>query len=203
MSRIMNALPGLRALLCVSAALLLTACASEPLFIVDHDPTVDFSAYQTYRWYDDVYDSQAGSYRHFNSSDKRVRTYVDRELRQKGLREIPSGTADFLVNYNISREDKTKVDNIAGYPPAGVHGAAGVGTYGSGFSVGYSSGPSVKTYREGTVIIDVLDVNSQKIVWRGIAEGKLTKSLSHNEKDSLASKISKELLADFPPVQAP
>ena len=178
---------------------LLSACSSKPLLIVDHDATADFSAYRTYRWYDDVFETRAATYRQYNSSDRRIRHYVDRELQQKGFRESSGGQGDFLVNYSISREDKTEVSNIAGYPPAGVHGGATVGTYGAGVNVGYSSGPSVKTYREGTVIIDVIDADEQRVVWRGVAEGKFTKKLSHAEKDSLAAELARDLLADFPP----
>jgi hypothetical protein len=74
-----------------------------------------------------------------------------------------------------------------------------VGTYGSGVSIGYSSGPSVKHYQEGTVILDVIDAVSQKIVWRGIAEGRLKDKLSLKDKNRIAAEVSRELLADFPP----
>jgi hypothetical protein len=185
--------------LALAGLLLLAGCSSQPVFIVDHDEQFDFGGFSTYRWYDDVHPSQQAEYRAYNSSDKRVRTYIDRELKQKQFREISSGTPDFLVEYNISRQEKMKIDNIAGYPPKGVHGGVGVGTYGSGMSIGYSSGPSVKTYKEGTVIIDVIDTASERVVWRSLAEGRLKKSLSHKEKDALASGLARELMAEFPP----
>lgn len=181
--------------------LFLTGCSSQPLYIVDHDPTFDFGGMTTYRWYDDVHTSTVSDYRQYNSSDKRVRTYVSRELKQKGFVELSSGTPDFVVNYSISREEHMEIDNIAGYPSAGMRGGVGAGRYGSSVSVGYSSGPSVKTYKEGTVVIDVIDTGSDQVVWRSLAEAKLKKSLSHQEKDSLASSIAEELMAEFPPEQ--
>jgi hypothetical protein len=186
----------------LGALVLLSACSSQPLFIVDKDPTFNFQSLKTYAWYDDVHKSQLADYRQYNSSDKRVRTYVDRELKQKGFREITSGNPNFMVNYSISREEKMKIDSFAGYPSGGIHGGAGVGTYGSGISLGYSSGPSVKTYKEGTVVIDIIDSRTNRVVWRTLAEGKLAKSLSHKEKDSLASKLARELMAEFPPQPA-
>ena len=181
------------------ATFLISACSTnEPLLIVDHDHGVDFSGFKTYRWYDDVYESREASYRQYNSSDHRVRSHVDEELQKRGLVE-GYDDVDFLVNYSISREDKREVSNIANYPPAGVHGGATVGTYGVGAGVSYSSGPSVKTYREGTFILDVIDTRDDRIVWRGLAEGRFTKKLSRGEKEKLASEIAAELLADFPP----
>ncbi|MFT6052519.1 MAG: hypothetical protein ACI9B9_002173, partial [Halioglobus sp.] len=68
--------------------------------------------------------------------------------------------------------------------------------------VGYSSGPSVKVFKEGTVVIDVIDTKSNKLVWRGIAEGRMKSTLSQKDKDHIASEISRELLTDFPPASA-
>ena len=181
----------------------LTGCASQPTYFVDHDVTFDFRTLKTYRWYDDAHPSKNAEYRQYNSSDKRVRTYIDRELQQSGFREISRGEPDFFMNYSISAEEKTSIDNFAGYPPAGVHGGVGVSNYGSAVSVGYSSGPSKKTYREGTVVIDVIDTREDRVVWRSVAEARLSKKLSISEKDALASKLSKELMAEFPPVPVP
>lgn len=190
--------------LIASAVLLgLAGCSTQPDYFVDHDITFDFSAYQSYRWYDDVHPSKVAEYRKYNSSDERVRTYIDRELKQSGFREVSGSAADFLVNYSISREEKTSIDNFAGYPERGMYGGVGVGTYGSGVSIGYSSGPSVKTYREGTVVIDVIDTRQERVVWRSIAEGRLSKKLSISEKDALASRLARELMAEFPPEPVP
>mgnify|MGYP003111044903 CR=1 FL=1 len=185
------------------ASLSLCACGSQPLLIVDHDPTFDFATLKTYRWYDDVYPSKTSEYRQYNSSDTRIRHYVNRELEQRDYREVSRGTPDFLVNYSVSREEKMKVNSIAGYPSAGMHGGVGVGSYGSAVSLGYSSGPSVSTYREGTVIIDVIDASTRNIIWRSLAEGRLEKLSSHKDKDNRASKVAREMMTDFPPSPTP
>jgi len=181
------------------ALLGLAACSHQPSYVIDHDAGTDFSRYKTYLWYDDVHDSVEADFRQYNSSDRRVRTYIDRELQQKGFRESTADTADFWVNYNISKQDRMQIDNFNNYPAAGMHGAVGVGTYGSGVSLGYSSGPAVREYKEGTVVLDLIDTHSGKIVWRGIAEGRLKKSLTIADKNRIASEVSREMLADFPP----
>ncbi|MFT4519421.1 MAG: hypothetical protein ACI9JM_001817 [Halioglobus sp.] len=188
-----------KATLALVVSLMLVACSSQPTFNIDHDDHTNFASYKTYRWYDDVYDSKEADYRQYNASDERVRTHIDGELGKKRLEQITSGQADFWVNYHISKQDRMKIDNFSGYPSSGMHGGVGVGTYGTAVSVGYSSGPSVKEYSEGTVVLDIIDARTSKIVWRGIAEGRLKKDLSHNEKDHRAAEVSRELLADFPP----
>ena len=181
----------------------LAGCSNQPSFTVDYADDADFSSFRSYRWYDDIHGSELAEYRQYNSSDKRVRTYVDRELKAHGLRESTTERADVWVNYHISKEQQMRIDSFSRYPSAGMHGGVGVGTYGSAVSLGYSSGPSVRTYKEGTVVLDIIDARSSKIVWRGIAEGRLKENLSINDKNRVASEVAAELLADFPPRPVP
>ena len=181
----------------------LAGCSNQPSFTVDYADDADFSSFRSYRWYDDIHGSELAEYRQYNSSDKRVRTYVDRELKAHGLRESTTERADVWVNYHISKEQQMRIDSFSRYPSAGMHGGVGVGTYGSAVSLGYSSGPSVRTYKEGTVVLDIIDARSSNIVWRGIAEGRLKENLSINDKNRVASEVAAELLADFPPRPVP
>jgi hypothetical protein len=181
----------------------LAGCSNQPSFTVDYADDADFSSFRSYRWYDDIHGSELADYRQYNSSDKRVRTYVDRELKAHGLRESTTERADVWVNYHISKEQQMRIDSFSRYPTAGMHGGVGVGTYGSAVSLGYSSGPSVRTYKEGTVVLDIIDARSSKIIWRGIAEGRLKEHLSISDKNRVASEVAAELLADFPPRPAP
>ena len=68
-------------------------------------------------------------------------------------------------------------------------------------SVGYSSGPSVKTYEDGTAIFDVIDIATEKIVWRGVAEGRLKNKMTAADKQQLTITVLHELLKEFPPGQ--
>ncbi len=188
-----------RAVISLLALTLLGACSSHPTYVVDHDESVDFSGLKTYRWYDDVHSSREAEYRHYNGSDKRIRTYVDREMKIRGLTEARSGQGDFWVNYNVSRQSKMRVNDISPYSSAGMHGGASVGTYGTSVGIGYSSGPSVREYKEGTFVLDIIDVNSKQVVWRGIAEASLPKSMHQSDRNKLASEVSRDILKDFPP----
>ena len=66
---------------------MISACASKPTYELDYDRDFDFSNFKTYRWYDDVVHSRESQYRKFNSSDKRIREVVSKELAVHNLRE--------------------------------------------------------------------------------------------------------------------
>ena len=78
-------------------------------------------------------------------------------------------------------------------------GGVGMSNYGKSVSVGYSSGPSVKTYEDGTAVLDVIDTRTSKIVWRGVAEGRLKNKMSYADKQELRATVLHELLSAFPP----
>jgi len=179
----------------------LVACASKPTYEFDYDRNFDFSAFKTYHWYDDMVHTRESEYRKFNASDKRIREVVGRELARHNLRESTTQQSDFWINYNVSKQ-RQQIIHTTGYDQ-GMHGSVSGGTYGRGVSVGYSSGPSVREYDEGTAILDIIDAKTQKIVWRGIAEGRLKDHPSMSERYNATMAIASELLADFPPAASP
>ena len=179
----------------VVCSVLAVGCADKPTYDIDYDQTFPFAGYQTYRWYDDDHNSRESQYRRRNSSDQRVRNTANQELMQRGFREAPRGAADFWVNYHVTKRQTQRVSG----QEQGMHGGVGVGTYGKSVSVGYSSGPSVKTYEDGTAVFDVIDIRSGKIVWRGVAEGRLKNKMSKADKEQLTITVVHELLKQFPP----
>ena len=174
---------------------LLAGCADKPTYDVDYDQSFPFAEYKTYRWYDDDHNSRESQYRRFNSSDQRVRNTADQELMQRGLRQGDRGQADFWVNYHVTKRQTQK---ISGQEP-GMHGGVAAGTYGRSVSVGYSSGQSVKTYEDGTAMFDVIDIKTGRIVWRGVAEGRLKNNMSKADREQLTITVVHELLKQFPP----
>ena len=176
-------------------SVLVVGCADKPTYEFDYDQAFSFGGYQTYRWYDDDHNSRESQYRRRNSSDQRVRNTANQELVQRGFKEAPRGAADFWVNYHVTKRQTQRVSG----QEQGMHGGVGVGTYGKSVSVGYSSGPSVKTYEDGTAVFDVIDIRSGKIVWRGVAEGRLKNKMSAADKEQLTITVVHELLKQFPP----
>ena len=180
------------ALVCLA---LLAGCADKPTYDVDYDQSFPFAEYKTYRWYDDDHNSRESQYRRYNSSDQRVRNTADQELMQRGLRQGDRGQADFWVNYHVTKRQTQKISG----QEQGMHGGVAAGTYGRSVSVGYSSGQSVKTYEDGTAMFDVIDIKTGRIVWRGVAEGRLKNNMSKADREQLTITVVHELLKQFPP----
>jgi hypothetical protein len=178
--------------LCVA---FIAGCADKPTYQVDYDQEFPFAGYQTYRWYDDDHNTTESQYRRYNSSDKRVRNIANQELIQRGFREAAPTQADFWVNYHVTKRQTQKVTG----QEQGMHGGVAAGTYGRSVSVGYSSGPSVKTYEDGTAMFDVIDIKTGRIVWRGVAEGRLKNNMSKADREQLTITVVHELLTQFPP----
>ena len=81
-----------------------------------------------------------------------------------------------------------------------MHGGVSTGTHGSSVAIGYSSPNSgVRTYKEGTLVIDIIDSSSYKIVWRGVAEGRLPKTTSINERTQIVRDAVGMVFEEFPP----
>ena len=174
---------------------LLAGCADKPTYDIDYDQSFPFAEYKTYRWYDDDHNSRESQYRRYNSSYQGVRNTADQELMQRGLRQGARGQADFWVNYHVTKRQTQKISG----QEQGMHGGVAAGTYGRSVSVGYSSGQSVKTYEDGTAMFDVIDIKTGRIVWRGVAEGRLKNNMSKADREQLTITVVHELLKQFPP----
>jgi hypothetical protein len=154
-----------RPVLVVALALLL-ACASVRVS-TDYDDAVDFAAMKTFAWLDPPLREEARDeppnadpFTHNTLLDKRVRDEVESWLGAHGYRAAAAGESpDFLLRYEVTTRDVTRDS------PVFVSGGYG-GRWGYGTGVGYGYSHST-TYQEGTLILDVIDPDSERIAWRG------------------------------------
>jgi len=107
--------------------------------------------------------------------DRHTEDAIDAALRLRGYQLRTSGPVDFLVAYSneIQREQRT----------VGSPVSLGVGygsTVGSGIGIGTGwYGPThatTRTLAKGTLVIDVLEPETHRVVWRGWAKDTLTAS---------------------------
>ena len=133
------------------AALALAGCAT--MTVSSHiERGVDFSDYVTYDW---------GPPDNLPTGDPRLdsnpffRDYVqgaiEKKMAAKGYVRAVTGTPDLLIHYHASVNQKLDVYEVDSY-------------------YGYCYGncqPQVVNYEEGTLLIDVVDTTTSKVVWRG------------------------------------
>lgn len=180
----------------------ITSCSSLTLD-TDYDKSIDFSSLKTYRWHaQNKYNTASQQYLKVNNlMDQRIRSTINQQLKTQGYILESTKKVDFLVNYSVVIEDKTDIhtyNNYNGYYPGFRYGT-GFGYYGHG--IAYNSGSDIQViyYQQGTLIIDIVNPETDQLMWRGAADGRLPKSANRTEKDKLIQQNVTKILSDFPP----
>lgn len=155
-------------------ALLITSCSVENQVYTDKAMNADLSAYETYAWLpmSDTLKSEMSIYDNDIINNK-LMSEVDMQLQERDYDWSP-GDPDLLVNIHTMYDQETEVyqEPVYGsydyYYPAVVYGTYPY--YYSGYNtVRYLEGYDIETveYVEGTIIIDIIEAESRKILWRG------------------------------------
>lgn len=190
--------PLLRTTALLSLLALLTGCgASAP--VIDYDRSADFASYRTYAFISDhpmvrAPDTPPGS----PLLEGRLMRITDDNLQGKGFTKVSDPeSADFAVSFTVGARDKIRVNS---YPEPYRPYYGGWGAWGAPYYGGYmgTSNVDVQQYTEGTLAIDIFDVNQHKPVWHGIATKRITDSMRRNPDESL-TEIVDEILTRFPP----
>lgn len=160
----------------------------------DYDSSTDFSSYRNFAWLQES-QKKTGDIRIDNPLiDSRVREAVDRTLTSRGYR-ISDDAADFYVAYHLSLKRKLDLEPMTGSI------FLGRGYYGSWGGIGVHSGSGVTEYEEGTLVIDVNDAKTNKLVWRGWASRRVREHSTPEQTTDTINKAVAEILAQFPPQQ--
>ncbi|HEU4951803.1 MAG TPA: DUF4136 domain-containing protein [Holophagaceae bacterium] len=170
---------------------LLSACAPYNVRY-DYDVTQDFSAYRTFDLYAPGRHGRAqGQGDEASLMDKRVRAAVAAELQSRGFSREETADPDFLVAcYPIYRTRHYRTTTHVGF---------GGGWYRPwGYRVG-TSFSQVHSYREGTLVIEIVDRRTNQLVWSGSAEGALTDQEDPVEANAQVARAVKDVLEKFPP----
>lgn len=151
--------------LALTAGLLLPTLANARVH-VDRDETADFGTYETYQWIE-------GTATENQLAERRIRNAVDRELEAKGLQRVEQG-GDLLVATHAALRTETRVntDTLPVY-------------YGYYWRTPFWHGQQtvdLRTIEVGTLIIDLIDADEERLVWRGKATGTIRENPKKNAK---------------------
>lgn len=158
-------------------ALLLGGCYSLKV-TYDYDKSVDFSKYKTYQYYGWAKESD----KLLNQIDRRrFEEAFAEEFARRGLTLVDSG-GDLMVSLFIVVQQKKGVTYTTDH--YGYYG----GYY--GYGPGWGWGPSYSTttaheydYMVGTLVVDVFDQKSEKLVWEGIGSKTVDENPQSREKN--------------------
>lgn len=191
-----------RWLIALAAALLLAGCTGVPV-TSDWDPGYDYGAISSYAWL--PMQKQQGEDAPFlrnDLMDERIRSAVDAALIARGLRRVEDpAKADVLVNYYMNVEEKVDIQSFHSH--FGYYPCFYCGFHHSHFHHGpfFHDDIWVREYNQGTLVIDMLEPQSRKLVWRGVAERRLPDLQDPYDRRLYTVETVDAILARFPPVR--
>jgi hypothetical protein len=151
----------------------------------DFDRSVNFSSFKTYFW------AKTDPIPTNELMNQRVIAAIDQWLTAKGWTKVPQGQADVAVVASVATQESKSLDTFYS------GGMGGWGYYGWG-GMGGTATTTVHTYVDGTMVVDLFDAKTKKLVWRGIA----TDSVSNDPKknaEKIRKAAEKMFKKNFPP----
>jgi hypothetical protein len=162
------------ALLALAAMILMTGCSTVQIE-TDYDREADFSKYTTYRWIPHVKGTGDNPLMNDPLIESHVKNAVNAELARKGFVKLEEGDPDFLVAYYFTTRNRVDITNYYGY---------------------WYPWTNVYEYKEGTLILDMVDREQKQLLWRGWATDVLADRSRLNEQ--ITNSVQK-LLERYPP----
>lgn len=162
--------------------LALASCSKYTYYSVSSN-TAALSKYSTFAWLPPVNSTKNTNYNN-DITDEKIREQATADLERRGLR-LKAGRPDLLVRYSIVIKNGTHVyDDPAytyvggGYYPRVVYYGGGRRAYFYAYSEPFPVyvGDEIERvpYKEGTLIIDLVDRRTKKVIWRGYGIGDVT-----------------------------
>lgn len=108
-----------------------------------------------------------------------IEASVERALTTRGWAAVPAGQADVHVRYLVGGADRYEVKQAGKIKVAGVERKVAVET---------------DRYREGQLVIELIDPSSSRVLWRGVAEGSFHGVPSASEASSRAGRAATAVL---------
>jgi hypothetical protein len=159
--------------------LMVSGCSSYQYYSVQSNNTV-FTKYRTFAWLPPTDTSKNGTYA--NIVDGKLKYEITAKIESRGL-VLKAVRPDLLVRYSIVINNKTRTYNNPAYVYRYRGNYPGAISYRSGrhFYYAYRApfpvylGTEIEQipYKEGTLIIDLIDRRIQHVIWRGYGIGEI------------------------------
>ncbi len=121
-------------------------------------------------------------------ADLMIREAIKNDFESHGIKGVPPGEGQLIVNYLIIVQDKASTTAIADY-------------YGSStadiISAAHGKRGSVGELPRGAVVIDVIDAATSKVIYRNYTAKTLTPNATEATRRSRINEAVKAALADF------
>ena len=154
------------------------------------DPGADFAAYRSFGWAPapgvDAADAP------LTLLDRNIRAAIVAEMKRRGYVESQE-SPDLRIAWDTASAEKVESNPVR----VGI----GVGSWGGSFGGSVNVGsPSVRSYREGTLVIHAIDAARNAEVWQGRVSGRMSKG---SVEPAAVNTAVATAMRDFPARSAP
>lgn len=148
----------------------------------DYDRTADFAQYKTYSW------------EHVKTKDPlledRIKSAVNGALAARGLTQVETGGDISIVAIQMTSNQETLNTFYNGFGGGWGWRRFGGGGFGEATT-------TTETYKVGTLVVDLFDAKTKKLLWRGSSSDTLSNNSDKNIKN-LDKGVGK-MFQKFPP----
>ena len=170
----------------LAGASLVAGCASNPVS-TDYDNSADFAKYRSFNF---VAQQSAEGEQYQSLLDKRLEASITNEMQSRGYSLAAAGTAaELSVDYHAHVEEKQKVVSS----PEPVH-------WGRGWYdpwPAYNNNVRTVDYKQGTLIINLVDTANKQMVWQGTMQGTVKRSSIENPGPAVADAVAR-MFSEYP-----
>ena len=169
----------------IAGALLLPVILLAQSVTRDWDKKYDFATVKTFA-------IKIGTSWGNQLSENKVMNELVEALTEKGWKKVDAEpTANVVVVFHGATQVKHSLNTFY----SGGMGGYGYGYYGMGGGMGTSTTTSTE-YTVGTLVVDIFDIKTKNLIFRGTATDELNKDPKKNEKK--IDKAAQKLFKDFP-----
>jgi hypothetical protein len=169
----------------VGIVLLFASASFAQQVKTDYDRNANFSRYKTYSW------------EKVQTQDQlwvdRIKEAVNTALAAKGMTPVESGGDMAIVAIEMTKNQQTLDTFYDGFGGGwGWRRGGGFGGFGDATT-------TAENYKVGTLVVDLFDAHTKKLVWRGSASDTLSDKSDKNIKN--LDKSVQKMFDHFPPGQ--
>ncbi|WP_454832272.1 DUF4136 domain-containing protein [Pseudoxanthomonas wuyuanensis] len=179
-----------RTMLALPLLLILAACATGPRISSDSDPTADFSRYRSFAFYSPLAIESQG---YTTLTSARIKAAARAQMESRGY-VYDEKSPDLWVNLNAYMQEKTDVVNTP---------EVDYDYYYSYRARRYVAVPywrdrtEVYRYTEGTLNVDLVDAAGNRLVWEGVAVGRVARTKPEERAARIDAAIA-DIFARYP-----
>lgn len=170
---------------------LLAGCATGPRISTEADPEADFSRYRTFAFYSPLAIEKEG---YSSALSERMKAAARAQMESRGYRFVAENP-DLWVNINAYTQRRTDVTTMPTVDYAYYYSYRARAYYAVPF---WRDEAQVYRYTEGTLNVDIVDVARNRLVWEGIAVGRVSNTKDPAQRDARIDSTMADIFAQYP-----